>query len=433
MALDSDSHGVRRAILFGSLAVAAALCYQAVRMWTADAFVQSDDVTHIARGVRLEPGDGDAWDRLARYHQQDFSNPDPSLAASEFNRAVRDDPRSAHFLMDLAGAYEQSGNLEAAQSAWHRARAAYPTSAEVDWNYGNFLLRNGNLTQGYAELQRAVRGDASYLPLAISRGWRSSEDVNALLDQILPADPKAYLEALAFFASIHQPDPAIQVWQRLIAMGKPLPLENTFPFFQTLIEGNRGDEARAAWPQALAAAGMHYDAPADGDRIWDGDFSNDFVNGGLGWRWENPLGAVIEFDARPASVASGRSVHIEFSGGTNLDLTYPVQFVPVEPSRAYHFHVLMRTETISTESGMRFLIQDPAHPAEISAVTENLIGSRPWTAGEVDISTGPDTHFLSVGLRRVQSRLFDSKLSGSVWIADVSLLPTGGAAEPQAK
>ncbi|MGC1200436.1 MAG: tetratricopeptide repeat protein, partial [Candidatus Acidiferrales bacterium] len=158
MALDSDSHGVRRAILFGSLAVAAALCYQAVRMWTADAFVQSDDVTHIARGVRLEPGDGDGWDRLARYHQQDFSNPDPSLAASEFNRAVRDDPRSAHFLMDLAGAYEQSGNLEAAQSAWQRARAAYPTSAEVDWNYGNFLLRNGDLTQGYAELQRAVRG-----------------------------------------------------------------------------------------------------------------------------------------------------------------------------------------------------------------------------------------------------------------------------------
>jgi tetratricopeptide (TPR) repeat protein len=429
-----DTPGKRRAVLLGSLALAAVLCYQALRIWVADLFVQSDNVAKIERGANLEPGNGDAWDRLARFHLTDFSNPDPALAATDFERAVRDDPRSAHYLMDLASAYEADGDVAAAQRAWQQARKVYPASAEVEWNYGNFLLRNNQVPEGYEQIKRAVRGDVKYLPLAISRAWRASGDVNALLDQVLPSDQDAYLEALKFFDTIHQPDPAVAVWQRLMALGQPLPLEDSFPFFETLIEGNRGDQATTAWPQALAAAGLHYDPPADGQRIWNGDFSSEFIDGGLGWRWNGPLGAAIEFDTRPASLATGRSVHLEFSGGTNLDLAEPMQYVPVEPSSTYHFHALMRTEAISTESGMRFLLQDPAHPAAVLVFTENLIGSRPWTAIEADFSTGPDTHFVSVALRRVQSRLFDSKLSGSVWIADVSLLPaTSGGAEPGSK
>ena len=46
--------------------------------------------------------------------------------------------------------------------------------------------------------------------------------------------------------------------------------------------------------------------------------------------------------------------------------------------------------------------------------------------------TGPQTHFLVIGLLREPSRLFDNKLSGSVWIADLSLVPAGDD-EPGAK
>jgi hypothetical protein len=40
----------------------------------------------------------------------------------------------------------------------------------------------------------------------------------------------------------------------------------------------------------------------------------------------------------------------------------------------------------------------------------------------VELTTGPDTHFLLVRLLRFGSRLFDNKLSGTVWIADASLV-----------
>ena len=44
------------------------------------------------------------------------------------------------------------------------------------------------------------------------------------------------------------------------------------------------------------------------------------------------------------------------------------------------------------------------------------------------MTTGPETRISTVRLRRDVSRMFDNKLSGTVWIADVSLIPSGADA-----
>ena len=109
----------------------------------------------------------------------------------------------------------------------------------------------------------------------------------------------------------------------------------------------------------------------------------------------------------------------------------PAQFVAVEPGRTYRFHARMRTEGITTESGLRFLVFDPHRPAAEKLLTENLTGSHPWTAVEGDIAAGPETHFLCIRLNRDPSRLFDNKLSGTAWLADISLAPaTAGTGQP---
>jgi hypothetical protein len=47
----------------------------------------------------------------------------------------------------------------------------------------------------------------------------------------------------------------------------------------------------------------------------------------------------------------------------------------------------------------------------------------------VDLTTGAATHFFVVQLIREPSNLFDNKLGGTVWIADVSLIPTAAQTE----
>ena len=44
--------------------------------------------------------------------------------------------------------------------------------------------------------------------------------------------------------------------------------------------------------------------------------------------------------------------------------------------------------------------------------------------------TGPDTHFLLVEVQHDISRLFDNKLSGTVWVDDVSLAPLLESGKP---
>lgn len=422
MEITLEGKGPRLALLIAALAVALFFLYQGVRLWIADHRINSDRLAAIESGAALEPGDAEAWDILGRFRQLDFVAGDPNEAIKDFQRAIRDNPLSAYYWMNLAGAYEATGKVSEARDAFEHAQRVYPLSAQVAWNYGNFLLREQQWAEGYAQIQLTVRADPALLPLAISRTWRSNHDVDTLLNQVLPADVNAYLQALDLFASIHEAEPGIKVWARLMSLGKPVALARSFSFLDELIREDRPADARRIWREALNAAGLPHAEPGNGSLIWDGNFTGDFPNGGLGWRWNNPLGATIDFDAAPPG-RSGRSVRLDFGGGSNLSVEYPLEYVPVEPNRAYHFHAYLRTEGISTESGMRFAIYDPNHNGIVPVETENLTEDNSWTPAELAVTTGAQTHFLVVHLYRGKSRLFENKLSGTAWLADVSLLP----------
>ncbi len=410
-------------VLVASLAIAGLIIFQASEIWLARHRLDSQRIAEMERGVALTPGDGAAWDQLGRMRQWDFLNSDLPGAIDDYLKAVRYDPRSAHFWMDLAAAYEASGDNARAHNAYLQAQKVYPASAEVAFHFGNFLLRDAEYPEAYAELRQAVAADPSLLPLAISRTWRSNEDVDELLNNVLPANQEAYLDALDFFASIHDADAGLAVWHRFIALGKPLSLRRVSAFFDDLIHEDRADEARVAWMEALAAAGAPHAEPANHNLIWNGNFAQDFRNEGLDWRWTAAMtDAEMEFDPEPGPNGS-RAIRIDFSGGANLTVQEPAQYVPVEPGQNYHFHVYMRTEAITTESGMRFSLIDPNHANALNVMTTDFTGSHPWTAAEADLSTGPDTHFVLLRLYRSPSRLFENKLEGTVWIADVSLTP----------
>jgi len=418
----SESAGPRKAVLFVCMAAGAIISFQAVRVWLADYRVHTDRIEQMERGAALEPGNASAWDRLGRVREADFENPDPAGAVEDFQEAVKRNPLSAEYWMDLAGAYEATGNIPLARDAFGRARAAYPASAQVAWIYGNFLLRQKDTAEGFNQINHAARTDPGLVPLAISRIWHSTQDVNLLLDRVLPASEDAYFQAIDFLDSVNQPAPALVVWQRILSLGKPVDLRRSFPLLDVLIKSDRSEDASRVWREALAAAGLPHDEPANHSLIWNGDFARDFENGGLDWRWNSPPGASLDFDAPPP--AGGRSLRLDFGGGTNLDLMQPQEFVPVEPGSHYHFHALLRTEGITTEHGIFFSITDPNHSRAVNVFTEDLTGSHIWTPADADFTTGEETQFLLVQVRRYQSRMFENKLSGTAWIGNVSLTPS---------
>jgi hypothetical protein len=411
-------------LLAVSSAIAAVLTFQAAEVWVAHRQIQSGHLGSIESGAALLPGNGEAWDRVGRFWQFDFANPDASMAVRAYQRAVRDDPNSSYYWMDLAGACEDVGDVAGAQKAFERAEAVYPASALVAWTYGNFLVRRQDYSAGYQMIRRAVAADKGLIPLAISRTWRASEDVNVLLDEALPPTADAYFQALRFLTAINRIDEALAVWKRLVSLGQPLALSDSFSFLDALIGSDRSDDTVRVWGEALARAGITNGETAKQSFVWNGDFSRDFANGGLDWRWTSPVGAAASFDSSPPS-KSGRSLRLDFSGGLNLALDSPIHFVPVQSSAPYHFHAYVRTDNITTDRGVQISVFDPNHSGAVNALTDNFTGSHPWSAVEMDFTTGPETHFLAIRVVRMPSRMFENKLGGSALIADVSLARSG--------
>ena len=383
----------------------------------------------MQRGAQLLPGNAESWDRVGRFQQLDFANPDSRAAIQSYLKAVRYDPHSSFYWIDLASAYEDVGDMTGARSAFDNAESAYPISALVSWNYGNFLVRLGDYDGGYQKIQTAVRSDPTLLPLAISRTWRATGSVDDLLNKALPANHQAYVQALNFFTSFGRVDACLQVWQKLMGLGKPLPIADTLPFQDELIKADAGSEEVAAWRQSLTAAGISEQSPPNHSLIWNGDFARDFVNGGLDWRWTSPSGVSASFDSAGPS-HQGRSIRLDFGGGANILLEEPAQYVAVEPGRQYHFRAWLRTDQITTESGMQISVTDPNHSRAVDFVTDSFTGSHNWTPVDADVVAGPQTHFLLVRLLRTPSRLFDNKISGTVWLSNVSLVPRNPGSVP---
>jgi len=99
--------------------------------------------------------------------------------------------------------------------------------------------------------------------------------------------------------------------------------------------------------------------------------------------------------------------------------------VLVAPATRYRFRGFLRTDQISTDSGMRFEIIDPRRPKDLDVLTPNETGTPPWTMEEVEFTTGAQTHLIRIALRRLPSARLDNKISGTVWVDDIALLPTG--------
>jgi tetratricopeptide (TPR) repeat protein len=422
--------GVRRWILLGPIVIAALLTWQAVEIGVANYLIESQSAKKIERGIRLVPGNADGWDRLGRFRQWDLTDPDSVSAIGDYKTAVALEPTSPYYWLDLASGYEDAGDSTQARDSYQRAGEIYPASADVAWRYGNFLLRQGMFAEGMTQISKAVRGDSSLLPEAVSRVWRSSRDVNLIINQLLASNLDSYFEAIDFFDTTHEPEPGLAIWQKAVTLGKPFALPRSFPFIEELIRDDRSEDAEHVWLKALQMAGIPNDVPDDHSVVWDGGFARSFTNGGLGWRWEPPLGVAIDFDS-PRQFSGTRSVRLDFGGSTNLELDEPRQYVPVEPNRTYNFRGYLRTERISTESGLRFSVVDPHHNAGTNVTTDNLTETNGWTEVNAQIRTSDQTHFLLVRVFRYPSRLFENKLSGSAWIADISLIPTDAADGPK--
>jgi len=368
-----------------------------------------------------EPDNPEHWYRLGRYYQIDFENADLPRAISNYQRATAIAPGTAGYWLDLAESRETIMQMAEAEQAFRRAQQAYPLSAEVAWRFGNFLLRQNRQDEAFREIHAALSVQPSLTALAISRCWQGTQDIERILSLALPAGPETYWGAIDFLVEAREPGAAMVVWNRLMAGNPSFPLQKTFRLQDMLVETAHASDARSVWQQSLAAAMNQRDSQPGGSLLWNGGFEQELLNGGMSWRFRKVAGADLTFDGRVAH-SQGRSLRVKFDGTRNVDFEQPWQYVVVEPNTRYRLSAYFRTEGLTTSSDLRLEVQETHFGGALQA-TARLAGTQYWTPSEAEFTTDAETRLVRVALRRRPSQKLDNKISGTIWMDDVSLVP----------
>ncbi len=407
------------------------LSYFSVRNALAVHFAGLQTRQGYERATRLEPRDFQNWLLLGRYWQYNLEETDTARALQAYKVALSLNPRSADLWSDLGTAYETEGNVSAAREALLHAKSTYPLSTEISWRYANLLLRQRELDAAFIEMRRAVQEEPKRGAEALSRALGAEPNIDLVIDRVLPPMSEAYTGAIFDQVSEGHTVNAVRIWDRLEALHpKELPLETyTYYLVGALLREKQIAEAQRVWKQAAEFAGFgNLPGPAD-SLLWDGGFESGIF--GNGFAWALPGGAQgVQFSLDTREKHSGnRSLRLLFNGRYNVGLSGPCAEVPVRPSTAYRFSAWVRTQSITTEQGIRFQLRQIATQDNSTVVTRDLRGTQPWTYIERSWSSGKNVQEMQVCVARLPSQEFDDRIQGTAWVDDVVLVPL--SAEPR--
>lgn len=417
----------RLAVLFFACLLAFLLSYFGVRNARAVHYRELDTRAGYERAVRLEPGDSRSWYLLGRSYLYDLERPDAARAMEALRRAVALDRYSAAALLDLANAYEGEGELKKARETFLAAKRVYPLSADVCWNYGNFLLRQSEQPEAFREIRKAVELDPKRASEAFSVAMRVQPDANVLLDQAVPATTAVYLPILHSLSGAGDLGTARLVWNRLVTLNQKVPMSEMVRFFDELFHQRRGTEAAQLWPQAVSI--MQNSPPPDpeGSLVWDGGFESGYAGGGFAWHFVPVTRDVqISFD-RTEKHSGERSLRILFNGRENLNFEDACHDIIPEPRQRYLLSGWIRTQLLTSSEGVRLQIFVITPTANESVTTEEVHGTQAWKQVQLEWAAPAGALFGRVCVKRNMSDQPGVDIQGAAWIDDVSLLPVGEA------
>jgi len=419
----------RALVVVVAILIAAPLCYYSVRMAVAARGAERETARGLETAIHLEPYNPEYWYRLGHFQQFNLEQPDSSLAGLYFHRAIALNPLYTDAWLDLGTNYELEGNAQLARQAFLRAKISYPSSAEVAWRYGNFLLREGDLPTAYAELRLALRLDPRRAATAFSRCYRANPDINAILDQVLPAEPGVYVDVLEDLSRTNQLPLAQIVWDRLLEMRVHLHFREFDPFVTQLWNAGQFNDARRVWDQGVDTMTLPPLGQLKGSVVWDPSFESGVVKPLFAWRYQ-PLAQGVQISLDPTQKVSGnQSLRLTFDGKHNENLQPACTVVNIQPNTAYHFSGWVRTQEVTTNSGVGFRMQflDDASLSPIQ--TGEIHGTAPWTKLEMSVPAGPKLRRAAVCVMREPSDTPNADISGTAWVDDVNLVPQ--SAEPR--
>jgi tetratricopeptide (TPR) repeat protein len=407
-------------LLAGALAYLGALLANVAADWMA----ASPTPENLILGLGWKLQNPSLWTQYARYCLYIPSGSESKKAVDAFLQAASLNPLDSANWDGLASAYLQTWETAKAESALRAWLVAVPSSPEAAWRLGQLLILQDRAKESFPYLKAAAAADRSLRVPLFDLAWKLIPDQEVILRDLIPSLPEALEDYLQFLIQTQRLEHAPEVWRQVLASHSRNALSVGILYLNALADARMGDAAADLWNQILASRGRSGAKPP-GELITNGDFEFGLPDEGLDWRLERRPEYTVDVDDS-VSQSGAHSLLVSFDNASNLPFAHVWQLIPVQPNHEYYFRGYIKTQNITSDSGPRFSItslgEQPADHFEM--VTENRIGTNPWTLEQLHFRTGPSTHFVRVNLRRNMSSKLGNLIQGQVWIDNVSLKAT---------
>ncbi len=411
-------HSPRRKLLFGALCLAlvAAYVYRTSRGYLAERWMQSTDPAVLERATRLEPQNAETWYRLGRVRSiliQDIPGSIPAL-----QRATALDPRHARYWMDLALAYQYTGNAVAQRKAIETAIRLDAHDPDIAWEAGNYYLLAGDTGETLKLFGAAVEGDPIHrnFSRAILLSLRATHnDYMRVLEEVVPRDPWLYLGYADFLVGMRQYEAADQVWSRTMQMGKRVKPQFASGYLGSLVARNDSERARAAW-NSLAQIDPELQPYSYSESlVINGGFEHNILNFGFGWHYTRKDEVALEIDSE-AFHSGNHALLMTFGGDPVADIGLQ-QTVPVDGGACYELSGWMRTSELEGVSGPRLAVRELKSARALAQLPE-VSGTHGWQELQQNFRTDATTHFVNLAIVRERAQ---TAIRGRAWADDVRL------------
>jgi len=395
------------------LLVAGGTATAAVIMACAEELAASDEMSRVERASRLDPGNDSIQNRLGRMEL--WSGGDLEQAMQRYRRAVTLNPNNAEYWADLAQACQLTGQTSCTETSLQRAVRLAPTRPRFRWELANYYVLTG-------AREKALSAFAQLLSIAPERAesglnicLRAYGDPDPIWHAVVLPSGSASVELTMLSMMAHRKiRDTGEYWAE--ARDKKFDFAAVAPYLDTLIDNGTYDLALRVWDDLQQRGVIR---PSSGNPVYNGYFKDEPLNAGFDWHLVPQLFVQTSIEDGPRGM-NGRSLRVEFTVPSNVDLEPAYQVLPIVSGATHILRAWVKSEGIASDSGPKLRLVDAGCSACLDVSSTATTGTTDWHQIQLSFAT-TETRTVRLSLYRPRSRTFPTDITGSFWVTAVTL------------
>ena len=369
--------------------------------------------------VGLAPADPATHYASAVLHEKTFLPDDLPKSIAEFEQAAALSPYDFRLWFELGKARDRAGDAEGAEKALRKALALAPNYSQVQWTLGNFLLRQGNEAEAFAEIRRAAESDKTFANPAITSAWQLFQGDTTRMKSYVGESVNLKAAFASLLAREKRFDEASDVWTSLPEAARKDDFKtNGEEIYQKMLEAKKYRSALRVFSDIRESDERKFAL----GRITNGGFEGSINTQNPGvFEWQISEGVEPQIFVDKAQKRGGEiSLVIVFNNRDGKAFRNISQAVAVEANKKYVFETFYKAD-LKTSATFKWEIVDAMDNSKILASTDAIAASADWTSLKTEFVAPDGAEAVIVRLARVPCLATLCPISGKLWFDDFSL------------